>query len=63
MLTRLAADLRHREVRLVLAAEIGQVRDMLAATSPDMALEYYRTVQEAVGAVSAPAAGTPAREA
>ena len=36
---------------------------MLAATSPDMAPEYYRTVQEAVGAVSAPAAGTPAREA
>ncbi len=63
MLTQLAADLRHREVRLVLAAEIGQVRDMLAATSPDVALEYYRTVQEAVAAVSAPAAGTPAREA
>ena len=36
---------------------------MLAATSPDVALEYYRTVQEAVAAVSAPAAGTPAREA
>jgi SulP family sulfate permease len=63
MLTQLAADLRHREVRLVLAAEIGQVRDMLAATSPDVALEYYRTVQEAVGAVSARAAGTPAKEA
>ena len=63
MLTQLAADLRHREIRLVLAAEIGQVRDMLAATSQDMAPEYYRTVAEAVGAVSAPAAGTPAKEA
>jgi hypothetical protein len=47
----------------VLAGEIGQVRDMPAATSQDTAPEYYRTVQEAVGAVSARAAETPAREA
>lgn len=63
MLTELAADLRHQRVRLVLAGEIGQVRDMLAATSQDTAPEYYRTVHEAVGGVSAPAGGTPAREA
>jgi sulfate permease, SulP family len=63
MLTQLAADLRHQEVRLLLAAEIGQVRDMLAATSQDTVPEYYRTVPEAVGAVSAPAAGPPAKEA
>ena len=63
MLTQLAADLHHQEVRLLLAAEIGQVRDMLAATSQDTAPEYYRTVPEAVSAVSAPAAGTPGKEA
>jgi SulP family sulfate permease len=63
MLAQLAADLRHRGVRLVLAGEIGQVRDMLAATSQDTAPEYYRTVAEAVGAVSPPPTGTPAREA
>jgi sulfate permease, SulP family len=63
MLTQLAADLRHREVRLVLAGEIGQVRDMLSATSQDTAPGYHRTVPEAVAAVSAGPAGTPAREA
>ena len=63
MLTQLAGDLRHRGGRLVLAGEIGQVRDMLAATSQDTSPEYYRTVQEAVGAVSARPADTPAREA
>ena len=63
MLTQLAADLRHREGRLVLAGEIGQVRDMLAATGQDPAPEYYRTVPEAVAAVSSPPAETPAREA
>jgi hypothetical protein len=36
---------------------------MLTATSQDTAPEYYRTVREAVGAVSVPAGGTPAREA
>jgi sulfate permease, SulP family len=62
MLTRLATDLRHRRVQLVLAGEIGQVRDMVAAVSEQHeAPEYHRTVQEAVTAVrSGPTA--PAKE-
>jgi sulfate permease, SulP family len=63
MLTQLASDLRHRGVRLVLAGEIGQVRDMLTATSQDTAPEYHRTVAKAVAAVSARSTETPTREA
>jgi sulfate permease, SulP family len=49
MLNQLAADFRRRGVRLVLAGEIGQVRDMLAAVSgPDGSPEYHRTVRDAV---------------
>jgi sulfate permease, SulP family len=49
MLSQLAADFRRRGVRLVLAGEIGQVRDMLAAVSgPDGSPEYHRTVHDAV---------------
>lgn len=49
MLTQLAADLQRHGVRLVLAGEIGQVRDMLAAVGgPDGSPEYHRTVPEAV---------------
>jgi SulP family sulfate permease len=51
MLNQLAADLGKRGVRLVLAAEIGQVRDMVAAVAGDgQAPEYHRTVAEAVTA-------------
>jgi SulP family sulfate permease len=54
MLSELAAGLRHRGVRLVLAGEIGQVRDMLAAVGDNGGTpEYRRTVQEAVQAVQA----------
>jgi sulfate permease, SulP family len=64
MLIQLAADLPHRQVRLVLAGEIGQVRDMLAAVGGrDGALEYHRTVEEAVRAGqagAAPAGSAPA---
>jgi sulfate permease, SulP family len=57
---------RRRGVRLVLAGEIGQVRDMLAAVSgPDRSPEYHRTVHDAVdsartGPGRAGAAGTGA---
>jgi anti-anti-sigma factor len=58
MLGQLAADLSRCGVRLVLAGEIGQVRDMLAAVSgPDRMPEYHRTVQEAVTAVRARTGG------
>jgi SulP family sulfate permease len=54
MLTQLAADLNRRAVRLVLAGEIGQVRDMLAAVSdksdPAGTPEFHRTVRDAVEA-------------
>ena len=63
MLGQLAADLAKRRVQLVLAAEIGQVRDMLAAVSDhDQAPEYHRTVAEAVNAARAVQPGKPVQE-
>jgi sulfate permease, SulP family len=61
MLSQLAADFRRRGVRLVLAGEIGQVRDMLAAVSgPDGSPEYHRTVHDAVdSARTGPAVPAP----
>jgi sulfate permease, SulP family len=51
MLNELAAGLAKRGVRLVLAGEIGQVRDMIAAVADrGQAPEYHRTVAEAVTA-------------
>jgi len=50
-------------VRLVLAAEIGQVRDMVAAVSSrDGAPQYHRTVHEAVTAAQIRPAAEPAEE-
>lgn len=57
----LAADLGKRGVRLVLAGEIGQVRDMLAAVTGH-GLEYHRSVPEAVTAAQAQPVGQPTRE-
>jgi SulP family sulfate permease len=49
MLNQLTADLAKRGIRLVLAGEIGQVRDMIAAVAGrSQAPEYHRTVSEAV---------------
>jgi hypothetical protein len=63
MLIALAADLRRRGVRLVLAGEIGQVRDMLAAVSGhDRPPDYHRTIQEGVTAAQASPAAEPAGE-
>jgi high affinity sulfate transporter 1 len=66
MVNQLTADLAKRGVRLVLAAEIGQVRDMIAAVAGEgLAPEYHRTVDEAVTAartgpgMPGPAAGGP----
>jgi SulP family sulfate permease len=53
MLLRLVADLHRRHVLLVLAGEIGQVRDMIAAVGDDAAPEYHRTVHDAVHAARA----------
>jgi high affinity sulfate transporter 1 len=62
MIDQLAADLGKRGVRLVVAGEIGQVRDMVAAVSRDGAPEYHRTISEAVAAAQA-ADPTPTKEA
>ncbi len=54
VLNQLTADLAKDGVELVLAGEIGQVRDMVAAVAgPGQALAYHRTVAEAVTAVRA----------
>jgi len=51
MLSQLTTDLDRRGTRLLLAGEIGQVRDMLVAVGgPGHAPEYHRTVAEAVAA-------------
>jgi sulfate permease, SulP family len=63
MLNQLAADLHRQGVHLVLAGEIGQVRDMVAAVSGHgQAPDYHRTVAEAVHAAQAGPAGQPAEE-
>jgi sulfate permease, SulP family len=62
MLSRLVADLGKQGTQLVLAGEIGQVRDMLAAVGgPDQAPGHHRTVQQAVDAGrTAPGPSRPA---
>jgi anti-anti-sigma factor len=63
MLNQLAADLHRQGVHLVLAGEIGQVRDMVAAVSDHgQAPGYHRTVAEAVRAAQAGLTGPPAEE-
>jgi SulP family sulfate permease len=63
MLNRLAADLPNQGVRLLLAGEIGQVRDMLTAVGDHHAApEYHRTVHEAVTAAMINPAGAPASD-
>ena len=63
MLTQLAADLPRHGVQLVLAGEIGQVRDMVAAvTGHGRAPEYHRTVQEAVNSARTGPAGASASD-
>jgi sulfate permease, SulP family len=63
MLNQLAADLAKRGTRLVLAGEIGQVRDMLAAVAGrGQTPEYHRTVSEAAAAARTGPAAEPAGE-
>jgi sulfate permease, SulP family len=52
MLNEVTADLQRQGVRLVLASDIGQVRDMLVLTGEANATpKYFASVQEAVTAV------------
>jgi sulfate permease, SulP family len=51
MLDRLSADLEHRRIRLHLAGEIDQVRDLLRATGiTSVATDAHPTVDAAVAA-------------
>jgi sulfate permease, SulP family len=53
MLDELTAELRGRGVRLVIARDVGQVRDVLATASEAIVPEQYPSVREAVARVSA----------
>jgi anti-anti-sigma factor len=52
MLAGLAADLEREGVKLVLARDIGQVRDLLGASEAGGVLRAYATVDEAVAALT-----------
>jgi sulfate permease, SulP family len=59
MLTELASDLERAGIRLVLARNIGEVRDLLrVAATDERTLPAYRTVQDAVAALG----GSPDRD-
>jgi SulP family sulfate permease len=53
MLDDLTADLHRRGVRLVIARDVGQVRDVLAQSGGPDAPEYFPSVRAAVAAVRA----------
>jgi SulP family sulfate permease len=57
MLDELTADLHRRGVRLVIARDVGQVRDVLAQSGGTAAPEYFPSVRAAVEAVRADPAG------
>jgi sulfate permease, SulP family len=57
MLDELTADLHRRGVRLVIARDVGQVRDVLARSGGDGVPQYFPSVQAAVGAVRADTTG------
>ena len=57
MLDELTADLHRRGVRLVIARDVGQVRDVLAQSGGAAAPEYFPSVRAAVDAVRADPAG------
>jgi sulfate permease, SulP family len=52
MLDALAADLERRGVRLALARDVGQVRDLLSRVTPDSPVRTYPTVRAAVAALT-----------
>jgi hypothetical protein len=53
MLIEVGHDLRRQGKRLVLAREVGQVRDILAKERPRPAIEIYPSVKAAVDALHA----------
>ena len=64
MLNQLTAEMKSRGVRLVVASDIGQVRDMLAlADQASSAPQYFGSVQEAVNTVRPGPPGLSGKEA
>jgi SulP family sulfate permease len=63
MLATLAEDLAQRNVRLLLARDIGQVRDILRSVidNPAIITHYYPTIQAAVAAAQKRTEGVPLR--
>jgi anti-anti-sigma factor len=51
MLHELVGDLEREGIRLVLARDIGQVRDLLAASEAGGVLRAYPTIEDAVAAL------------
>ncbi len=60
MLDELTADLHRGGVRLVIARDVGQVRDVLARSGGAPAPEYFPSVRAAVDAVRAGTTGKAA---
>ncbi|MGH3011053.1 MAG: SulP family inorganic anion transporter [Gaiellaceae bacterium] len=54
MVGELAVELEHRGVRVVLAGDIGQVRDVVRTAEDRPSVEVFRTVREAVEALGGP---------
>jgi len=55
MLAELAEDLRQRGVELVVARDVGQVRDVIRRAGEESAVRVYPTVEAAVEAATGPA--------
>jgi sulfate permease, SulP family len=62
MLGELVNDLERDGIRLVLARDIGQVRDLLGVSEADGVLRAYPTIEDAVAALHSDRRGRPARE-
>jgi hypothetical protein len=64
VLADLAQDLRRREIRLLVARDVGQVRDVLRRVEvPEIAVGVYPTVDAAVAAALADMIEAPAVDA
>jgi SulP family sulfate permease len=59
MLEEVAADLARDDRLLVLAHDLGQVGDLLARSGADSPVRVYRTIDEAIAAVSGTARHRP----
>jgi sulfate permease, SulP family len=58
MLGELAEDLQRADVQFVIAHDLGQVGDILAAEEPEIELQVYPTVNAAIAAIGSGQAGS-----